>query len=435
MYLCLNVKKKIFQYNDPIDTSIMKYIFQCNDCKAEYSSREWQYLCPECSKTNINELPPKGVLKCVYDYPAIARKGIQQLVGSHFIDLYPIEDERNMPTLRIGRTPLYESIFELHGKSIKLYIKDDSQNPTFSFKDRASAMVSAYAKEHNIQTIVAASTGNAGSSIAGIAASQGQQAIVLVPAKAPPAKLTQILLYGAKIVAVDGSYDEAFDLSIEASKAFGWFNRNTAYNPLTIEGKKTVSFEIWEQMKGEIPDIIFVPAGDGAIISGVYKGFEELLFLGLIDRIPKIVAVQAEGSPNIVNNRFSQKPVFIKSNTLADSISVTIPRNYYMTQDYLYKYAGDGILVKDKEILTAIAGLASRYGLFAEPAAATAFAGMKKYLTENDVEKNKRCLVLLTGSGLKDIQSVQNSIHLPAPVKPDLKELQKQLDYNKAPGQ
>ncbi len=405
----------------------MKYIFQCNDCKAEYSAQDWLYVCPACNKKNVPGQPPEGVLKCVYDYSSIARKGLQRLTDTRFFDLYPIEKEENMPPLRIGNTPLYESDFEMDGKTVQLFLKDDSQNPTFSFKDRASAMVSAYAKEHGIHTIVAASTGNAGSSIAGIAASQQQRAIVLVPATAPLAKLTQIILYGAQIVPVAGSYDDAFELSLEAGEAFGWFNRNTAYNTLTIEGKKTVAFEIWEQMKMEIPDIVFVPVGDGAIISGVYKGFEDLLFLGLIERIPKIVAVQAEGSPNIVNNRFKRNPVFVESNTLADSISVNIPRNYYMTQDYLYKYAGDGILVKEKEILNASGELASRYGLFAEPAAATAYAGMKKYLSENEVENGKRCLVLLTGSGLKDIQSVQGIIQVPPPIAPGLEALKQLL--------
>ncbi len=183
-----------------------------------------------------------------------------------------------------------------------LYLKDDSQNPTFSFKDRASYIVSAFAKENGINTIVAASTGNAGSSIAGICASQNQKAIVMVPASAPIAKLTQIVMYGATIIPVKGTYDNAFDLSIEASNQFGWYNRNTAYNPLTIEGKKTVSFEIFDQMKETLPDRIFVPVGDGVIISGVYKGFEDLLKLGFIEKIPTIVAVQSSGSDNLIRN-------------------------------------------------------------------------------------------------------------------------------------
>ena len=186
----------------------------------------------------------------------------------------------SLPKLRIGKTPLYsvnkldDAILPFH-----VHLKDDSQNPTYSFKDRASAIVSAFAKENKHGVIVTASTGNAGSSLAGICASQGQKAIIIVPETAPVAKLTQIIMYGAVVVPVKGTYDEAFDLSVRATEVFGWYNRNTAFNPLTIEGKKTVSFELFEDLGFKIPDRIFVPVGDGVIISGVYKGFEDLFLL------------------------------------------------------------------------------------------------------------------------------------------------------------
>lgn len=201
----------------------------------------------------------------------------------------------SLPNMRIGNTPLYE-INKIDGRDFgfKIFLKDDSQNPTYSFKDRASATVSAYAKENAIKTIITASTGNAGSSLAGVCASQEQRAVILVPESAPLAKLTQILMYGAVLIPVKGNYDDAFDLSIEATKEYGWYNRNTAFNPLTIEGKKTVSYELFEQLNLNIPDRIFVPVGDGCIISGVYKGFEDLLELGFIERMPVIVMVQSE---------------------------------------------------------------------------------------------------------------------------------------------
>ena len=171
----------------------MKFKYKCQDCKAEYDNREIIYLCPVCSQENDEKLPPKGVLRCEYDYASISEMDVDELIQNDFFELYPIENLSSLPSLKVGNTPLYSFPYEMNGESIQLFLKDDSQNPSYSFKDRASAMVSAFAKEHNITKIVAASTGNAGSSIACIAANQGQEAIVMVPESAPLAKLTQIM--------------------------------------------------------------------------------------------------------------------------------------------------------------------------------------------------------------------------------------------------
>ncbi len=402
-----------------------KYFFLCNDCGAKYSISETLYLCPKCSESTNTTEPPKGVLKTIYDFDALKKtKDFQLMHQNNFIDILPINSARSLPFLKTGNTPLY-CINQLNNNNLgfQLYLKDDSQNPTFSFKDRASAVVSAFAKENNISTIVAASTGNAGSSLAGLCASQKQKAVIFVPAAAPKAKLTQIVMYGATIVPIDGTYDNAFDLTIEATKKFGWYNRNTAYNPFTIEGKKTVSLELFAQLNQQIPDKIFVPVGDGVIISGVYKGFEDLLHLGFIDKIPVIVAVQAEGSCNIVRNMNTEKFESIPSNTLADSISVDIPRNFFMAKSFLKKYSGETCLVSDEEILNASAVLSRNTGIFAEPAATAAFAGMLKYKQENKIQENEKVVVLLTGSGLKDLNSVQKIIEIPNPVKPDIQSV------------
>lgn len=405
-----------------------KFKYQCTNCQKEYPPDKLYYLCPECEPKYRNELPPKGILKVLYDYnsPQDKRVNFDKLKQQHWLDLLPIKYLESLPKLKIGNTPLYH--FQKLGKEnlgFDLYLKDDSQNPTFSFKDRASAIVSAFAKENGINTIVAASTGNAGSSIAGICAFHGQKAIVMVPASAPIAKLTQIVMYGAAIVPVKGTYDDAFDLSIEASNHFGWYNRNTAYNPLTIEGKKTVSFEIFDQMKETLPDRIFVPVGDGVIISGVYKGLEDLLRLRLIDKIPTIVAVQSSGSDNLIRNIDNESFKHNQSNTIADSISVDYPRNFYMTKDYLKRYKGEWISVADDEILNASKILASTTGLFAEPAAAAAFAGMFKYKEKNKIEEGSKNVVLLTGSGLKDIKSLENEIKILDAIEPDIKNIER----------
>jgi threonine synthase len=375
-------------------------------------------------------------LKTLYPYDKIrekysAEKLFSQLKKNHFLDILPIEKAESLGPLKVGETPLYK--FELEGpddNTIPFYLKDDSQNPTFSFKDRASQLVSAYAKEQDIDTIIAASTGNAGSSLAGICASQKQRAIIIVPKTAPPAKLLQIIMYGATLVMVDGNYDAAFDLSVEASRYFGWFNRNTAFNPLTIEGKKTAAFEIYDQLKGNLPSRIFVSVGDGVVISGIYKGFEDLLKLGIIKKIPVIVAVQSEKSDNLVRNMTQDTFQMQPSTTLADSISVDYPRNYFMARSFLRTYKGEWLTVSDDEIMKASSALASNTGIFAEPAAAAAFAGMLKYVNGKPSGSNEQILVLSTGSGLKDIKTPMQNIILPEPIKPGIKELSAYITKN-----
>lgn len=395
-----------------------KYYFECNDCGKQYQADEVQYICPSCKEKNTDEKPPLGVLKTKFDYDFLKKKHKENLaahlIETDFFDLMPIENKGNLPNLRIGKTPLIKlNKLGKHELIFDLYLKDDSQNPTYSFKDRASALVSAFAKEKGIQTIVAASTGNAGSSLAGICAAQEQKAVVFVPETAPKAKLTQIIMYGAQIVPVAGNYDKAFEMSIEATEKFGWYNRNTAFNPFTIEGKKTVAFELFAELGNQAPDNVFVSVGDGCIISGVYKGFEDLLELGLIDKIPTIYAVQSEKSANLADNlatdEFTAKP----ATTLADSISVDIPRNFFMAKKFLRKYNGKAVKVTDTEILMSSKLLSMNSGLFAEPAGATAYAGMYKTAILGKIRKDTKNVVLLTGSGLKDLNSVQSVIEMP----------------------
>jgi len=425
----------------------MSYHFKCTDCKATYPGGEVIYLCPACEKKNRPGYPPRGVLKTIYPYDAIRKKADAEnlfsvLKNDHFLPLLPLDSSESWPVLRVGETPLYRWTGGhptpgpspdrgrgwkggFPGGRFEVYLKDDSQNPTFSFKDRASALVSAWAKEKGIRSLVAASTGNAGSSLAGICAAQGQRAMIVVPAAAPLAKLTQVLMYGAVLVPVKGTYDEAFDLSIEISREYGFYNRNTAYNPFTIEGKKTVSFEIFGQLKQHVPDRIFIPVGDGVILAGVCKGFEDLLELGIISRMPVPVAVQSEGSSNFIGNldaaTFSATP----SKTVADSISVDVPRCFNMAAAYMKKYNGEHVIVSDPEILDASLKLSRSTGIFAEPAAAAAFAGMLKYAQQGLIPEGSKNVVLLTGSGLKDLSAVQSSISIPFAIEPELPAVKK----------
>ncbi len=406
------------------------FIYKCNDCGREYNTFGTLYLCPWCSPGNSKTAPPKGVLRIIYDYQKIRKNitGFTDLKNNGFVSLLPIAGIGSFPPLRVGNTPLYP-LTELDGSRLpfSLRLKDDSQNPTWSFKDRASALVSAFAKEKKLGIIVAASTGNAGSSLAGICASQKQKAVIIVPENAPLAKLTQIIMYGATLIPVKGTYDEAFELSVKATEEFGWYNRNTAFNPLTIEGKKTVSFELFEQMGNLVPDRIFIPAGDGVIVSGVYKGFEDLLELNIIERMPVMVIIQSEKSDNLVRNIGRKDFTVIPSATVADSISVDIPRNFYMAQHFIQKYDGETLTVSDDEILTASKNLSGNTGLFAEPAAAAAYAGLLSYMKQGRIPSGSSNVVLLTGSGLKDLKAVSPLLNMPASIDPSIDNLKKLL--------
>lgn len=405
-----------------------RYYFECSDCGKQFEAVEPLYLCPKCAANNQPGKAAKGVLHTYYDYAHLRHhEHHDSFVEENFLQLFPIKSWENWPLLRIGQSPLYH-VEKREEKGADLYLKDDAQNPSFSFKDRASALVSAYAREKGINTIVAASTGNAGSSLAAICASQGQQAIVLVPENAPLAKLIQIQWYGAKIIPIKGNYDAAFDLSIAASEKFGWYNRNTAFNPFTIEGKKTVAFELYLQMGEKLPDHVFVPVGDGVIISGVYKGFEDLVKIGWTDKVPHISAVQASRSDNMLRNLHRDDFEVKQASSIADSINVNIPRNFHMTRQYLEKYQGSAIAVSDDDILNASAELARAYGLFAEPAAAAAYAGYLQSKKEGRIDEKSSSVVLLTGSGLKDIEAVRKSIVLPNAIEADLDQLKHLLN-------
>ena len=406
-----------------------KYSFSCVNCGKVYIDSGIKYLCDTCSIDNTATKPPKGVLKVYYNYQQIIldNKGkslFEIIKKKKFIDLLPIKSITSLSPLNIGNTTLYQfkaSTFVEKQNNYDVFFKDDGLNPTFSHKDRASNLVSAFAKENNIKTSVAASTGNAGSSIAGICASQKQNAIVMVPAKAPKAKLLQIMHYGARIVPVDGTYDDAFELSLQVSQKYGYYNRNTAYNPFTIEGKKTVSFEIFDDLKQQLPDLVFVSVGDGVIISGLYKGFEDLMLLGIIDKIPQIVAVQSDKSKNLIANLNTDDFIIYPSQTIADSISVDVPRNFYMAKDFIKKYKGFPLLVSDEEIIEASRLLSKSTGIFSEPAATAAFAGFIKYSKQEKIKGQSSVLILLTGCGLKDLKNIENLHIMPVAIKADIK--------------
>jgi threonine synthase len=305
----------------------------------------------------------------------------------------------------------------------EIWLKDDTCLPTGSFKDRASAMVVAMAREFGKDIIATASTGNAATALAGMATSAEMKSVIFVPESAPKAKLTQMAVYGARLVLVKGNYDQAFELSIEACKKFHWYNRNTAYNPYTVEGKKTAALEIWEQLEYSVPDWVIVPTGDGVILAGIEKGFYDLKQLGLSDRMPRLVCVQAEGASPIVDAVKAGNDVIssqLNPKTVADSISVGVPRAGNWVLKALKSTFGEALAVSDEEILSAISYLGKTTGIFAEPAAAAAIAGLKKMVSQNMIKNDERVVVLITGNGLKDVPAAMKSIEFPIPIEPSI---------------
>jgi len=380
----------------------MKFHYRCGECGAEYEISPDRMVCPSCAAGQKPDEPLRGVLETIFE----GTPGKDLL-----FDLLPVEKEY-FPPIPVGGTPLWQPARVRRSEGFpELSFKDATAHPTGSFKDRASFLVAAFARRHGIRDIVVASTGNAASSMAGVGAAAHLNVKIFIPKSAPKAKMVQSLQYGAEVTPVDGTYDAAFDRSLAYSAETGGLSRNTAYNPLTIEGKKTAAIEIFLQLSGP-PDAVFVPTGDGVILAGIYKGFKDLMKIGLMERMPVIYAVQAEGSSAIARALASGgfgKPV--PSATIADSISVDVPRNGFYALRELTTYGGKAVTVSDQEILDAQHRLASTSGLFAEPSSSAAYAGFRK--VKGDIDPSSKVVILVTGSGLKDIDAAMRGVSLP----------------------
>ncbi len=414
--------------------------YRCSICGREYLPGQVTYTCPQDG----------GNLDVVLDFDALRAKYQPADITSRtdpslwrYLPLLPVPDPpgNSTPLHAAGWTPVFslprlaESIGLKH-----LWLKDESRNPSASFKDRASAILVARAHEIKAEVVVTASTGNAGAALACMAAAVGQKAIIFAPKTAPPAKVAQLLVFGAKVILVDGTYDDAFDLTVKASQEFGWYCRNTGYNPFTAEGKKTAAYEIWEWWEtvhrdwheksgpdsDHAPLTVFVSVGDGNIISGIHKGFKDLYNLGWIPRVPRIIGVQAEGSAAIANafRAGTETITPVSATTLADSISVDLPRDGVRAVRAARDTGGTYITVKDEDILNAIAAL-GKMGIFAEPAGATAYAGVVQAAGSGLVGSDDPILVINTGSGLKDVRAAMQVVPQAPIIEPTLEAVKK----------
>ena len=389
----------------------------CVLCGRVYQESRGLYACSSCGDL--------GTLRVSYDYDAVgAALTRESLAGRplgdpwRYLPLLPLKMTEVSLPLRVGATPLYDAPGLRRSLGLRhLWVKDDTLNPSGSLKDRASAVAILKGRELGYDEVATASTGNAASSLACLSASLGVKCHIFVPVTAPMAKMIQSLVFGADVLPVHGSYDDAFGLCIEACQALCWYNRNTGYNPYTVEGKKTVAIEMVEQLGWEPPDTVVVPVGDGCILSGVWKGFVDLNRAGMIDRLPRLVAAQAEGSQAI--NQAYEGDGRIRSvevQTFADSIAVSLPRNGVMAVQDLRASGGMVEIVTDDEILAAMKLLGRSAGIFAEPAGAAALAVLVKLCSKGKISKDERVAVMVTGSGLKDVDAAHRGVMLPEPL-------------------
>jgi len=418
----------------------MQYVtgLRCVHCGTVYDACEVKYFCAACGYHD-------GILDVMYDYDAVRRVLHAESLAANrdrsmwrYLPLLPVADAARIPHLQVGWTPLYDAPALAAELGIaRCWVKDEGRNPTASFKDRASAMGVVKALEDGAERITCASTGNAASSLAGFAAAAGLPATIFVPARAPQAKVAQLLVYGAQVFSVQGTYDEAWELCMQAAAEFGWYNRNCAINPYLIEGKKTVSLELAEQFAaltpGSFPDWVVVSVGDGCTIGGVWKGLREMHQLGLIPRLPRVLGVQAEGCKPFQTawSKYAEL-VPCEANTLADSIAVGYPRNFKKGMNAVTESGGAFVAVPDEEILKSIPLLARKAGVFGEPAGVAGVAGVKRALELGIVQAHETVALIMTGNGLKDIQSAVRAVANPVVVKPEMEEIRKAVEVSVA---
>jgi threonine synthase len=403
--------------------------YRCIACAATQAVDFAGFVCPGCG----------GNLDITYDYAAIADRlaggfGDDRTDLFRYAPLLPVREIDPPFPLQVGGTPLYAArrLGETSGLR-NLYLKDETVNPSASTKDRAGAVTLRRAMDIGANVVSVASTGNAGSSLACLAAAVGLRAVVFVPEAAPVAKLTQALSFGATVFAVRGSYDDAFDLCLAASDEFGWFNRSTGYNPYTREGKKTCAYEIWEALGGRVPDRIVVPTGDGNLLSGIWKGWVDLQAVGLVDRVPKIDCVQSDASAAIClaarRIRDSGKSQAdwstvsisaVNASTVADSISVDQPRDGLAAVRGILESGGETVMLPDEEILSAIPEMARASGIFAEPAAAAPWAAVKQLVQDDKIGADELVVCIVSGSGLKDVANAQKTAGAPLTIDPSV---------------
>jgi threonine synthase len=403
---------------------------RCIVCGQAYPADD-RLSCPACG-------PAEGILDAEFDLDKAARTLTREALAARPLDhwrygeLLPIADAGRIPPLHVGWTPLYDAPrLAAHLGVARLTIKDDGRNPTASFKDRASSVGVTKALEFGHCTIACASTGNAASSLAGCAASVGMRSFIFVPERAPEPKVAQLLMFGATVLRVRGTYDQAYDLCMAAAAEYGWYNRNCAVNPYLVEGKKTAGLEIAEQTGESVPDWVAVSVGDGCTIAGVWKGMREMHRIGMMPRLPRLLAVQADGSPAVVRQLEAAGEELLprtSASTVADSICVATPRNWRKAVRAVRESQGVGVTVTDAAITDALRYTPRLTGVFGEPAGVAAIAGIAAARADGVIGASESVLAVVTGNGLKDIRSAIDAAGKPFDIDPNLDSLRDALN-------
>lgn len=407
---------------------------ECTLCGATYDPREVVYTCPEHEGV-------AGILEVIYDYDAVQERFDADLDGDirsqwKYGAFLPVDDEAEVVSLDEGGTDLFDAPNLSEALGVEVLVKDDGRNPTGCLKDRASSIAVTKAKHAGREVVTCASTGNAAASLAGYAARGGLECRLFVPGSAPAGKLAQPLVYGADVLAVDGTYDEAYDLSVEVTEAYGWYNRNAAINPFQVEAKRTVGHELAEQsvVRGEVPDWVVFSMGDGCTIAGAWKGLREFHELGYVDETPRMLGVQAEGAAAIHDAFHDHADADDVAETVADSIAVGRPRNTVKACRALEESGGTSLVVADEEILAAEALLGRSEGIYAEPAGAAPVAGVKRALAEGVIEPDETVVVVSTGFGLKDAESARAAAGDVTSIAPDLDAVRSRYEPGEGTG-
>ncbi|MCP8308222.1 MAG: threonine synthase [archaeon] len=401
----------------------MMFKLACIGCKSEYSLDEIIYYCKKCNdllevQMDLEEIKNKIDKRDLVSKPLSVWK---------YIDLIPIFDKNKIVTIKEGGTKLHkcENLAEEFGVK-KLYVKNEGENPTGSFKDRGMTVGVTKAREFNVKEVACASTGNTAASLSAYASKAGLKCIILIPHGAIAiGKLAQSIVYGAKVIAIKGNFDEALSMVIEASKSLGLYLLNSI-NPFRIEGQKTAAFEVCEQLNFHAPDRLIIPVGNAANISAYWKGFKEFYQLDFIKNLPKMIGIQASGASPIVQaikeGRDRIKPVKNPS-TVATAIRIGKPASWKKAIIAIRESKGMAETVTDEEILSAQRLLARKEGLFVEPASASSIAGLKRLIESGSIDRDEEIVCIATGHGLKDPDSAIKFYQEPTVIEPEFKML------------
>ncbi len=401
----------------------------CVNCGKSYADGEVN-TCADCG-------PDEGILDVQFNLNGIAkaltRESLRSRPASHwrYLELLPV---RRVPDglTEIGWTPMLEAPRLADALGIRrLRLKDEGRSASGSFKDRASSVGVARAIEQGQWEVACASTGNAASSLAHAAAATGLHANIFVGRSVPEGKLVQLLAYGARVFKVQGSYAQAYDLCTQVCQRYGWYNRNAAVNPYLVEGKKTGGLEVAEQCADDPPDWVVCSVGDGCSLAGVWKGLAEMRTLGIIDWQTRMMGVQAADVAPIADafhtGRLDRSGT---GSTYADSIDVAVPRNWRKAVRAVRDSQGLFIKVSDAEIMNAVCLTGRLAGVFAEPAAATAVAGIARARQEHRIDENASVVALITGNGLKDPAGARLAVGNANEVAPDVDAVARIVELN-----